>query len=109
MKLADNLKVKIKKTVYTGDKRVPEMRVSKNVVIYPCDHTKTEWKFYDAVYHIKTCKTCGEKMNGEKERHEWNRDNVCTVCGAKANFVTVTLVETDSTGNTKITKKRIAR
>lgn len=104
VKLADNLKVKIKKTVYTGDKRVPEMRVSKNVVIYPCDHTKTEWEFYDAFYHIKTCKTCGEKMNDEKERHEWNRDNVCTVCGAKANFVTVTLVETDSTGNTKITK-----
>lgn len=89
VKLGNKLKVKIKKVVYNATKGVSEMRISKNVEIYPCEHKNTVWKFYDGVYHVKACKSCGEQFIEEKGRHEWNSDKVCTVCGAKADLVTM--------------------
>ena len=66
VKLGNKLKVKIKKVVYNATKGVSEMRISKNVEIYPCEHKNTVWKFYDGVYHVKACKSCGEQFIEEK-------------------------------------------
>ena len=81
---------------YQGNSRYDAVFNHTYAEIYPCKHTgEKEWVYMDSSFHIRECVDCGHAF--EFERHEWDSDNVCTVCGASAELITLTFTEKNST------------
>ena len=85
--------------MYTGNERFDAIWKNKYAKITPCSHPTKEWRYGDQAFHYHYCTVCGEELIFESERHTWDSDNKCTVCGAEATMVTVSFNEKDSSGN----------
>ena len=88
---------KVRTSDYTGDSRLNAIRKNKYAKIYPCDHScGREWKYRDSSFHKLVCVDCGH--SSDFDRHQWNSNDVCTVCNATAEMVTLTFIERNNSG-----------
>ncbi len=84
-------------SVYTGDGRFNAIWNHKYARIYTCPHSGgSVWRYTDSRFHTRCCSVCGRGFDFDS--HEWNAQNVCTVCGATAHLTTLTFVERDNNG-----------
>ncbi|MBR0414960.1 MAG: hypothetical protein IJI67_07815 [Clostridia bacterium] len=87
-------------TVYYGDSRYQPLFSAKYAKIYVCRHENTEWRSDGVEMHVQYCLTCGMRFGSTAISHEWNSENICTVCGASAETGSITFTQTDSSGAT---------
>lgn len=83
---------------YIGQDRYNAVWNSKYAKIYPCEHPTYAWCYENSAYHRKKCTDCG-LFFGDYEQHDYNSENVCTVCGASAVMATLTFIEKNSAGD----------
>ncbi|MBR0414120.1 MAG: hypothetical protein IJI67_03505 [Clostridia bacterium] len=89
---------------YYGDDRYTATANAKYVYFSICEHTNTAW-IYDSEYrHVQQCTDCGMRRYSTSRNHEWNENNVCTVCGCSAVMSDITFVEQDAGGNAVTSK-----
>ena len=99
----DTLKVEAGKNtdsadIYYKKDRYNAVWDNRYAKIFGCPHTDTVWKYDNSSFHVKYCNECGTRLGSRIDRHEWNSDHICTVCGGSATMVTITLKEKDSSG-----------
>lgn len=82
---------------FIGKDRYNAVWNSKYAKIYPCEHPATTWCYDNSSFHRKKCTECGS-FTGDSERHIWNSENICTVCGCSAVMATLTFIEKNSAG-----------
>ena len=87
-------------TVYYSDSRYQPLFSAKYAKIYACRHEDTEWRSDGVEMHVQYCLTCGMRLGSTAIYHEWNSENICTVCGASAEIGSITFTQTDSSGAT---------
>ncbi|MED9970031.1 MAG: hypothetical protein UFA98_08495 [Ruminococcus sp.] len=81
-----------------SSKRVEAMRSEKIVQIAPCDHSgETHWEYYSEANHCKRCNLCG-CIAGYYEQHNWNSQQVCTVCGGSAILYNYKFISRNASG-----------
>ena len=88
---------------YTGIYRYGGVWNNKYANIHPCEHPNAKWSYFNSSSHIQKCTECDSTF-GNAQAHNWNAENVCTVCGSAAVMCTLTLVEKDSDGTEVITE-----
>ena len=93
---------------FTGKDRYNAVWNSKYAKIIPCDHTNVKWTYENSGSHKQKCLEC-DAFIGDAEPHTYDSDNVCTVCGAAAVMVTLTLVEKNTTGEEVITEIEVPK
>lgn len=99
----DTLKVEAGKNtdsadIYYKKDRYNAVWDNRYAKIFGCPHTDTVWKYDNSSFYVKYCNECGTRLGSRIDRHEWNSDHICTVCGGSATMVTITLKEKDSSG-----------
>ena len=88
---------------YTGIYRYGGVWNNKYANIHPCEHPNAKWSYFNSSSHIQKCTECDSTF-GAAQAHNWNAENVCTVCGSAAVMCTLNLVEKDSDGTEVITE-----
>ena len=88
---------------YTGIYRYGGVWNNKYANIHPCEHPNAKWSYFNSSSHIQKCTECDSTF-GNAQAHNWNAENVCTVCGSAAVMCTLTLVEKGSDGTEVITE-----
>ena len=86
----------------SADKRFSTCRSEDSVQISRCDHPDWEWRWTANAAHSKYCLDCYSGYIGYEE-HQWNSDNVCTVCGATAEMTNCTIIERNDDGTVEQT------
>ena len=90
-------------SVYTGKARYESVWKNKYAKLYPCSHTQTEWRSRSATMHAVFCTECQAELE-PMEYHEWDSEFTCTVCGAKCEPATLSLVERNNSGEITLTQ-----
>ncbi len=82
--------------------RVKAAENNNYAYIYPCAHSETEWRYINEAnpYHRKYCTICGSPI-AEEEPHNWDDNNVCTVCHSSAAMFTTTYIEQNNDGEVR--------
>ena len=84
-------------STYTRDNIWNACRNNKYAYIHPCEHVSTYYKADNSGHHQLCCAYCGEEI-GKSEYHIWGSDNKCTICGAEAVPLELSLVERNNNG-----------
>ena len=83
---------------FYGNDRFQAIRKNKYAKVAPCTHPSKVWRYDSSLFHTHFCTLCGYRLGSESEKHIWNDDEKCTVCGGTATKVTVSFIEKDSKG-----------
>lgn len=108
--LADGLMVEAGKNkdntdTFYKNERYDAARSNSYVKVSPCSHASYEWQCENKDFHRKVCKDCGMPIE-DSQRHQFDADNVCTVCKAAGTACTLTFVEKNSAGETVSTTEQ---
>ena len=100
LSLGSKLKVKANGNIYTGDARFNAVWNNKSVKIYSCEHNHLEKRAEDASNHADFCKDCGARV-GAHEKHQWNSNNICEICGVSKEKCMLQFVERNNSGEVR--------
>ncbi len=89
-----------------GNARYNAVRSNRYALVYYCEHEHTEWWGQDSGSHVLHCSDCGKWLTS-RERHTWNSDDICTVCGSKRIRLSLIIIEKDKNGQEVRTEKAI--
>ena len=89
-----------------GNARYNAVRSNRYALVYYCEHEHTEWWGQDSGSHVLHCSDCGKWLTS-RERHTWNSDDICTVCGSKRIRLSLIIIEKDKDGQEVRTEKAI--
>ena len=92
--------------VYAADNRYNAVWNNPYAKLYVCEHAQSQWRCENAGYHVRYCDTCKYRFGSDYRAHEWDSDNICTVCGASAESATLKMIEKNNTGEV-VTEKSI--
>ncbi len=98
----DGLKVKAgssreSTSLYYGNTRYNAVWSNKYALVYYCEHENTEWWGQNNDRHALHCSDCGKWLTSW-EAHNWDSNDVCTVCGSKRTTLSLTIIEKDKNG-----------
>ena len=98
----DGLKVKAgssrdSTSLYYGNTRYNAVWSNKYALVYYCEHENTEWWGQKNDRHALHCSDCGKWLTSW-EAHNWDSNDVCTVCGSKRTTLSLTIIEKDKNG-----------
>lgn len=107
----DGLKVKAgsskdSTSINYGNARYNAVRSNRYALVYYCEHEHTEWWGQDSGSHVLHCSDCGKWLTS-RERHTWNSNDICTVCGSKRIRLSLIIIEKDKNGQEVRTEKAI--
>ena len=74
------------------------------MILPACEHPSTSYRSVNSEYHEKYCRICGDSLS-EKEKHSWNDNAVCNVCGYSAEQTDVIMKLRGQGGSYKKTVK----
>ena len=84
---------------YHGDDRYTAAKVAKYMYLFPCEHNNRKWVYDSDTLHVPQCTECELCIYSGAGYHDWDENNVCTVCGGSAVMREITFVEQDANGN----------
>ena len=84
---------------YHGDDRYTAAKVAKYMYLFPCEHNNRKWVYDSDTLHVPQCTECELRIYSGAGYHDWDENNVCTVCGCSAVMREITFVEQDANGN----------
>ena len=93
-------------TLYYGSTRHDAVWNNPYALVYLCEHENTEWWGQNSDMHELRCRDCGKWLTS-REAHQWDENDVCTVCGGERRTLTLTFIEKDKNGQEVRTVKAI--